>query len=529
AGASGAAASPVGAARAAKPPTPEGAGSWSRAGPGAPATLAPAAAAGARGDGEMRRVISVWAPRLAAERALRARRRFCAAPSGGWGPFAVVAEEKGALRLAAVDQAAQAAGLARGMGLADARAIRPDLLTAPADPEGDRAFLVGLARWAGRYSPWVGIDGPEALSIDVTGCAHLFGGEAALLADLAARLTAFGLTARLGLADSRSGAWALAWAQEMRRGEQTRAEAGGGAAAVRAPEAAWSGAPGAIAPPGGSAAALAALPIGALRLTPAETAGLERLGLRRIGELLAQPRGPLARRFGAGLLRRLDQALAAEPDPIAPLGPAPIFAVRLSAPEPLMRREDVRRGLERLLARLCARLEDAGRGARGFELALRRADGGTMRAEIGLARPGRDPARIAPLFDAALERMTAAFGIDALRLEARAVEPLTQRQSHAGPAFRAGSGGGGAAGAGLEGDALDALLTRLGGRLGFDRAVGRVVGLPGPEPLGGGHEHPAVVAAHARLDAGAGHRDLRAVLEPPHEPFASEGDDVVLA
>ena len=38
--------------------------------------------------------------------------------------------------------------------------------------------------------------------LDITGCAHLFGGEAALAADLAARLSAQGFHARAAIADT---------------------------------------------------------------------------------------------------------------------------------------------------------------------------------------------------------------------------------------------------------------------------------------------------------------------------------------
>ena len=97
-----------------------------------------------------------------------------------------MAREGGRLTLAAVDEAATLAGLEPGLPLAGTHALAPDLETAPHDPQGDAAALARLALWCEGYSPWTTSDGLElgggaGLLLDVTGCAHLFGGERALL------------------------------------------------------------------------------------------------------------------------------------------------------------------------------------------------------------------------------------------------------------------------------------------------------------------------------------------------------------
>jgi protein ImuB len=205
-------------------------------------------------------------------------------------------------------------------------------------------------------------------------------------------------------------------------------------------------------------AAIAPLPVAALRIAPAAAEGLARLGLRTVGDLALLPRGAVARRFGVAVVRRLDQALGAEPEPVAAGRPAPSWAVRLSAPEPLARVEDVAAGLDRLLARLCATLAAQGMGARRLRLGLRRVDRADAHLEVGLARPSRDAAQIAELFARPLGEADAGFGIDALRLEALAVEPLGPRQTR-GPLDPRGRD---------DGEALATLLSRLGGRLGFE-------------------------------------------------------------
>jgi len=266
-------------------------------------------------------------------------------------------------------------------------------------------------------------------------------------------------TARIGVADTRGAAWALArfgaraagpgpgartgdaiqidaYATRVRTPARRRAAAGAGGAAVS------------IAPPGAVRAALADLPARALRISPEAAAGLTRLGLARIGDLAAVPRASLARRFGSDLVLRLDQALGASPEPVSPSVPEPVFAARLTLPEPIGLRADLEAALERLLDRVCARLEEAARGARRLRLSVRRVDGAAQAQEVGLARPTRDAARLAPLFDAALGRFDAGFGIDAVRLEAVLTEPLAARQhsghfeARAEAAARRGPGGG---------------------------------------------------------------------------------------
>ena len=188
-------------------------------------------------------------------------------------------------------------------------------------------------------------------------------------------------------------------------------------------------------------------------------AALSRLGLARIRDLLPLPRAPLAKRFGPGLVLRLDQALGVQPEPVAAEPEAPHFGVRLTLPEPIGLQSDVMAGLARLLERLCAKLAAAHRGARRLRLELRRVDRATTRVEIGLARPMRDPARIAALFQKGIDEVDAGFGIDALRLFAPITEPLAPEQI-------TGEGG-----RGQPSDAMADLLSSLGNRIGFDRVL----------------------------------------------------------
>jgi hypothetical protein len=118
--------------------------------------------------------------------------------------------------------------------------------------------------------------------------------------------------------------------------------------------------------------------------------------------------------------------VAAEPD-------APHFGVRMTLPEPIGLQSDVMAGLDRLLDRLCAKLAQHRMGARRVRLELRRVDRGTAQVEIGLARPMRDPARIAALFAKGVDEVDAGFGIDALRLTAPVTEAACAGTDRRGP------------------------------------------------------------------------------------------------
>ncbi len=304
-------------------------------------------------------------------------------------------------RLAAVDEGAAALGLRSGQKATDAMALVPELITEDAEPEADAAALTALADWCVRYSPAVAQDAPDGLFLNVEGVSHLWGGEAAMLGDLQARLAANGLPFRCVIADTPGAAWALS------RFGQDRT----------------------IAPPGGQGELIAPLPPQALRLEPQTAAQIERLGLRRVSQLMSIARGPFARRFGRAALTRLDQALGREVEGLSFRRPPNPWFARLAFAEPISAPEDMARVTSDIAAKLCARLELEGRGGRRFEVCFHRLDGKAMPLAIGLALPGHDARRIAKLFAPRLETIDPGFGIEVVTLTAEGVEPISARQA----------------------------------------------------------------------------------------------------
>ncbi|MFC3068107.1 DUF6504 family protein [Phenylobacterium soli] len=387
----------------------------------------------------MARILCAWSPTWAIA---NWRRRNPTAtrpdepPSGveektaGSPPFALVETAGGTRRLTAVSLEAARLCLYPGQKVTDAFALVPDLVTEEAEPAADAAALEALIDWCVRFSPAVAADPPEGLFLDITGVAHLWGDEAGMLADFQARLLANGLPFRCAIADTPGAAWAVA-----HYGED-----------------------GTIVPPGEQQAALSPLPPAALRLDTAAAAQIERLGLKRLAQVFALPRAPFAKRFGKAALMRLDQALGRSAEALTYRRPPAPFVAGLAFAEPISAPEDMARVARDAAARLCARLEREGKGARRFELFFHRLDGKSPSVAVGLALPGREAMRIAKLMTPKIEAIDPGFGIETVTITAAEVETLSGRQVKLE----------GAAQPTVE-DGLAPLVDRLANRLGAER------------------------------------------------------------
>src|SRR5262249_30091805 len=153
-----------------------------------------------------------------------------------------------------------------------------------------------------------------------------------------------------------------------------------------------------VVPCGATRLALALLPVGTLRL-PVETVELmERLGLRRIGDLYKLPRPSMVARFGLAAAERLDQALGNLPEPLSPLPPAPIRSSHRRFAEPITQPEDLAAAIASLADALCRALARDGVGARRLALRFYRVDGVVPALEAGTAQASCDPRHLSHLF-----------------------------------------------------------------------------------------------------------------------------------
>ena len=378
----------------------------------------------------------------------------------------MVATQNNARRLVGVDAAAARLGLSAGMTLADARARHPALVAIEADISVQTRWLERLADACSRYTPLVGFDGADGLMLDVSGVAHLFGGEEGLIADAEARFSRARLTLRAGLADTPRAAGALA------RFAQTK-----------------------IAPAGLEGKVFAKtfhdMPVAALGIAPTLAGELTRAGLRRIGDLAMRPRGPIAARFGADLLARLDELHGASRPSISPRFPPPECLAERRFASPISHLEAIEATLERLADDLVVLLERQMKGARRLELALFRVDGEAHRIHVAASRPLNEARAIQRLFKERLlngDPIDPGFGFDLMRLSCLLAEDAEPSQHEFERAFEA-----------ERAKNLADLIDRLGARLGPSRVTRqKLVDAHLPE-----HSFVARAAAAGRSPPGA--------------------------
>lgn len=341
-----------------------------------------------------KRFVAIWFPYLKTD--WYARR----IPAFGRIPFALAVPDHGRMIIAGRNAAAEKCGIQPGMAVADARAIHPTLHVLD-DKEGHSTrILQGLAEWCIRYTPSISIDKPGGLIMDVTGCAHLWGGESAYLTEIGNRIEAFGYHVRIAIADSIGAAWAFSRFAEklsiIESGEHHRQ--------------------------------LLRLPAQSLRLEPETIERLHKLGLSQVKDFISIPRTALRRRFGQALLMRIDQALGTEEETIEPIQPVEPYESRLPCLEPIQTRTGIEIALQTLLDDLCNRLKKEGQGLRNCVFKGFRMDGKVECISIGTNRATHNKEHLFKLFELKIEKIEPALGIEFFLLQAGKVEAVTSFQ-----------------------------------------------------------------------------------------------------
>lgn len=309
------------------------------------------------------------------------------------------------------------------MTLADARARIPHLAVLDHSETADRLWLERMATLCDRYTPLVALKLSDCLLLDITGCAHLFGGEPQLVEDACRRLEAYVSFVRP----------ALAWN----------------------PEAAF-----ALARFGGGSGALLDLPVDALEPDIEVLTALRRAGLRCIGDLAKRPTAPLTARFGKALTDSLERLLGRADSRITPLRSPPdlFFAKRFS--EPIARVEQALDAVAELARQASDVLRERHAGGRRFAVRFYRSDGAVGDLAIETGKPTRDPALVMRLLreqvEHAADPLDPGFGFDMIRLAVPVADPLAPLQL--GLQDRA-----------ADEEALTALVDRLSVRLGRGR------------------------------------------------------------
>lgn len=379
-----------------------------------------------------RRYLALWFPYLATDR-LRLMQAQRASARLDRRPLVTAEKIKGALRIMALDCEAARLGLAQGLALADARARVPDLMAVAAEPEADARFLARIAGLCEQFTPLVALDQMDGLLLDISGCAHLFGGETELGNAVRRRLSCLGLAIHACVAGTPDAARALARFSDCK-----------------------------VAVPGEDESLVRSLPIAALGLPAGTALALARAGLRTIGDLADRPSAALSARFGQDLGNRMRRTLGQEDIRITPMRAPPVCMAERNFPAPLMESEGLLDVLARLIREVADLLEANGSGGRAFEASFFRTDGIVRRMTIETSRSTRDETAILRLFreklDALADPLDPGFGFDVVRLTVLVSQPFEALE----PDFT---------GRDMQDAMLAELIDQLAARFGRDRVL----------------------------------------------------------
>jgi len=386
-----------------------------------------------------RRILSLWFPRLPTDRIKRQfvpgneRRDGQSAGGSDETPIIVVAKQHNALVISALDDAAARFNLQPGLPLANARAICPEVRVFDADPVADTRALNAIAEWCDRFTPLVALDDPQGLFLDITGCAHLFGGEAAMMRMICEALRSQGLVVSAAIAGTSVCARTLS-----RHTHGCIVRAGEEAGAVRH------------------------LPVFALGAEDAITSGLRRAGLKTIGEVALRPRHEITARFGAAFTARLEQALGQGDVPINPRKMVPDYLVEKRFADPVATAEVIMATLSGLAQKLVVAMARQGKGARRLEAAFFRTDGAVRLIAVDTGQPVTRSDMIDRLFrerlDASRDPLDPGFGFDLIRLSASRTEIVVQQQRDLDSRIH-------------DNDGLAELIDRIAARIGGRRVI----------------------------------------------------------
>lgn len=345
-----------------------------------------------------RRYLALWFPFLTAD---RWRHEHGAADDNEPRPIVFVEKSRGTARLAAVCPEARKARLRPSMTLGDARARVPFLQAWPMDEDQDRRWLAQRLHDLGAFSPSVAFDLPDGLALDITGCAHLFGGERAMIVQIDRLMQARGATAHAAIGSTP---------------DMARAQARFGPRRISF----------------ATESSIRILPVAALEAAPETTVALRRAGLRTLADIIDRPSGLFTSRFGQAFVGKLDRVIGKEDRRLSPERQLPPLVFDARCAEPIARDVEIMGALEALVAEAVGVLEMRGAGGRVFIATFFRTDNTRRSIHIETGRPVRRAATILLLFkerlDALADPLDPGFGFDAVRLAVPSTEAIAQTE-----------------------------------------------------------------------------------------------------
>ncbi|NOV28767.1 DNA polymerase Y family protein [Methylomonas sp. ZR1] len=249
---------------------------------------------------------------------------------------------KGQTRLHTVSAPARQAGVEPGMTPAAALALCPGLSIHNRDPFAERQALQQLAEIALDFSPWVSLDQPDCLLLEIRSCLTLFGGVESLRDKLKTVWQSSGHRPSIAISPAPTASVLL-----TKLGQETIVI---DRQALRS--------------------ALGPLPIAALALEDKILHRLSRTGIRQLTDLWRLPRDGLAKRYGATLLQQLDRLAGQQTQILQAFHRPPRFQASREMPIELERIEHFFPAIEQLAGEFAAFLKTRDATTLGITLEL---------------------------------------------------------------------------------------------------------------------------------------------------------------
>jgi protein ImuB len=320
-------------------------------------------------------------------------------------------------KLSSVNESARRYGVREGQSIAEACALVANLVVREVTEAEVRETLGRIAEVALSLGANVAVEAPDSVCLDITGSAHLQGGEVALACEFANRVRGMGHSVRIAISDGPRLARAFAhWFMPEAAEQEDRGVC--------------------VVPSSRTVPALAALPLKALPIS-AETAGwFARLGVLTIGELRALPKQALGSRLGEAMASVSELCAGRDTAPLTAYTPERTVVESSAWEEPVTGSEPLLFVLGGLVSRVSARLTGRGEAAQSLVLSVLYDPGiARFRGEktehtlrFKLAAPLHRAEEIRRILSARLQRLKLAAPSLGLRLEVPKLLPAVARQ-----------------------------------------------------------------------------------------------------
>ncbi len=355
-------------------------------------------------------------------------------------------------KLSAVNESARRYGVREGQSIAEACALVSSLVVREVTQAEVNETLGRIAEVGLSLGATVSIVAPDTVLVDITGSAHLQGGEVALACELANRVRSMGHRVRLAISDGPRLARAFAqWFMPEAADPEDRGVC--------------------VVPSTRTVSALSALPLKALPIQSETVGWFGRLGVLTVGDLRGLPKQALGSRLAEDMASVSDLLDGRDNAPLVAYTPERTIIETSTWDDPITGSEPLLFVLGGLVSRASARLTGRGEAAQSLELTVSydpsiarfRSEKTEHTLRFKLATPLHRQDELRRILSARVARLKLAAPSIGLKLELPKLVPAVARQLELSQVFA-----GVTVGAGAD-DEIPVLVAELSSELGEEK------------------------------------------------------------